>query len=72
MKTQNEMVLEHLRKHGTINLVTAYNEYGIMALHSRISNLRAQGHVIETCRHTVKNRYDKRISAYDYKLIKEA
>lgn len=72
MKTQNEMVLEHLRKHGTINLNTAYIEYGVMALHSRISDLRERGHLIETCRHTVKNRFGKNISAVDYKLIKEA
>lgn len=72
MKTQNEMVLDHLRKHGTINLKTAYNEYGVMALHSRISDLRAKGHLIATCRHTVKNKFGKKISAYEYKLIKEA
>ena len=72
MKTQNEMVLDHLRKHGTINLATAYYEYGIGALHSRISELRERGHVIETERSTIKNRQGKKIPAYDYKLIKEA
>lgn len=72
MKTQNEMVLEHLRKHGIINLVTAYEEYGVMALHSRISNLRQAGHLIETVSHTKKNRYGKKVQVYDYRLIKEA
>ena len=72
MKSQNEMVLDHLRKHGTINLLVAEKLYGVVALHSRISDLRARGHVIETCRHTVKNRFGKKISAFEYKLIKEA
>jgi hypothetical protein len=72
MKTQNEMVLDHLRKHGTINLVTAYNEYGVMALHSRISNLRQAGHKISTISHTQKNRFGKNVQVYDYKLVKEA
>lgn len=72
MKTQNEMVLDHLRKHGTINLVTAYNEYGVMALHSRISNLRQAGHNIATISHTQKNRFGKNVQVYDYKLVKEA
>ena len=72
MKSQNEMVLDHLREHGTINLVTAYNEYGVMALHSRISNLRKAGHIIATVSHTKKNRFGRNVSVFDYKLIKEA
>ena len=72
MKTQNEMVLEHLRTHPTINLVTAYNEYGISALHSRISDLRNKGHVIEKIAHTKKNRYWKKVQVFDYRLLKEA
>lgn len=72
MKSQNQMVLEHLREHGTINLVTAYNDYGIAALHSRISNLRQQGHEIEKIVSTKKNRFGKTINVYDYRLIKEA
>lgn len=72
MKTQNEMVLDHLREHGTINLVTAYNEYGIAALHSRISDLRQRGHLIEKISHSKKNRFGKTITVFDYKLIMEA
>jgi hypothetical protein len=72
MKTQNEMVLDHMRKHGTINLVTAYNEYGVMALHSRISDLRQAGHTISTISHTQKNRFGKNVQVFDYKLVKEA
>lgn len=72
MKTQNEMVLEHLRTHGTINLVTAYSEYGIAALHSRISDLRQRGHEIEKISHTKKNRHGKKVQVFDYKLIREA
>lgn len=70
-KTQKQMVIEHLRKHGTINLVVAYEDYGIAALHSRISDLRREGHNIETIWHTKKNRYGKKIRVFDYKLIKE-
>lgn len=71
MKTQNEMVLDHLRTHDTINLVTAYNEYGIGALHSRISDLRNAGHEIEKIAHTKKNRYGKNVQVFDYRLVKE-
>lgn len=71
MKTQNEMVLDHLRTHATINLVTAYNEYGVGVLHSRISDLRKAGHEIEKISHTKKNRYGKKVQVFDYRLIKE-
>lgn len=71
MKTQNQMVLEHLKTHGSINLVTAYNDYGIAALHSRISDLRKAGHDIEKIVSTKKNRFGKKIRVFDYRLIKE-
>ena len=72
MKTQNQMVLEHLKTHGSINLVTAYNDYGIAALHSRISDLRKAGHDIEKIVSTKKNRFGKKIRVFDYRLVKEA
>lgn len=72
MKTQNQMVLEHLRTHRSINLVTAYNDYGIAALHSRISDLRKRGHEIEKISHSKKNRFGKKIRVYEYRLVKEA
>lgn len=71
-KTQNQMVLEHLKTHGSINLVTAYNDYGIAALHSRISDLRKAGHDIEKIVSTKKNRFGKKIRVFDYRLVKEA
>lgn len=36
MKSQNEMVLEHLRAKGTITPMEAMNQYGIMRLGARI------------------------------------
>lgn len=72
MKTQNQMVLEHLKTHESINLVTAYNDYGIAALHSRISDLRKAGHDIEKIVSTKKNRFGKKIRVFDYRLVKEA
>lgn len=71
-KTQNQMVLEHLKTHGSINLVTAYNDYGIAALHSRISDLRQAGHDIEKIGKTKRNRFGKKIRVFEYRLVKEA
>ena len=72
MKTQNQMVLEHLKTHKSINLVTAFYEYGIAALHSRISDLRQKGYEIEKVYRVHTNRHGKKVRVFDYILVKEA
>lgn len=43
------MVLEHLQQYGSLDPFTAFKEYGIFtALHSRITELRREGHDIRT------------------------
>jgi hypothetical protein len=50
MKTesQNKMILDHLKKHKCIMPMEALNLYGVYRLASRINDLRAGGHNIET------------------------
>lgn len=38
--TQCYLVLKHILEHGSITPAEAYRKYGILALHSRISDLR--------------------------------
>lgn len=38
--SQNYLVLNHILHHGSITAAQAYQKYGILALHSRISDLR--------------------------------
>lgn len=43
------MVLEHLKKYGSLDAFTAFQEYGIFTgLHARITELRDEGHDITT------------------------
>ena len=67
-KTQIDMVLEHMQKHGSINPKEAERLYGIMRLASRITDLRHLGYAIKS--KTVKsvNRYGKPISFSEYSL----
>lgn len=44
--TQNDMILEHLRRHGSISPREALNEYGCMRLGARIWDLKRQGYSI--------------------------
>lgn len=53
--TQNETILNHIKKHGSITSMEAFAEYNITRLSGRIHELRAQGHPIVTDHATAKN-----------------
>ena len=62
-QTQNDMILAHLKEHGTINPLQALELYGSFRLSARILDLRQEGHNIETIRYTVKK---KTFAEYHY------
>jgi hypothetical protein len=47
-KSQKEVILEHLRRFGSIDPLTALKEYGCYRLGARISDLRREGLNIKT------------------------
>lgn len=69
--TQNEMILKHLEEVGSIEPMTALQEYGIMRLASRIADLKKQGYAIvkETVKHT--NRFGEIVHYARYKFLEE-
>lgn len=70
--TQNERILRHLQDYGSISSMEAVQEYGIMRLASRISDLKKGG--IPICREMVtgKNRYGENTSYARYSIDREA
>lgn len=46
--SQKKVILEHLRKYGSIEPLTALREYGCYRLGARIGDLRSEGHNIKT------------------------
>lgn len=46
--TQQQKIIEHLEKYGSITPWEAMTEYGIMRLASRVLELKKQGYDIET------------------------
>ena len=46
--TQKTVILDHLRRFGSIEPLTTLREYGVYRLGARISDLRAEGHHIVT------------------------
>lgn len=67
-RTQNEMILDHLKRYGSINPLQALSEYGIMRLASRISDLKKDGVPILDRRVSGKNRFGETVSYSEYRL----
>jgi len=68
--TQCERILRHIEDFGSITSAEAMNDYGIMRLASRISDLRKIGVPIEKKTVKGKNRYGEPISFARYSLLK--
>ena len=66
--SQNQKVLQHLEKWGSITARDAYECYGIMRLGARIDNLRHMGHKINSQLEYGENRYGERIRYARYRL----
>lgn len=66
--TQNERIIRHLRDYGSISSLEAIQEYGILRLASRISDLRKAGVPIRRDMVSGKNRYGESISYARYFL----
>ena len=68
--TQSEMILTHLREHGSITPQEAMREYGCMRLGARIYDLKRSGYAIRTERETRQNRYGEKVTYAKYTMEK--
>lgn len=66
--TQCEMIQRHLEDYGSITSLEAMQEYGIMRLASRISDLKKLGVPIKKETVSGENRYGERTSYARYYL----
>ena len=70
MRTQNEMILKHLKTHKRgLTAMQALDKFGCMRLASRISELRRMGYVISREMIAVKNRDGDVCHVANYKLM---
>ena len=69
--TQDERVLDHLTKWGSIEPLEAWNSLGVYRLAAVICRLRQQGHRITSKRHGVFNRWGDTVHVALYKIEKE-
>ena len=69
MMTQTERILYHMEHIGPITCKQAAEDYGIMALHSRIADLRRDGYVIAKKHETGRNRFGEPCHWYAYSIV---
>jgi hypothetical protein len=71
MKSQKFRLLEWLKKRGSVTRIQAYEKLGIFELSRRLSELQADGHIIDRgLRVYVKNRFGENIRVSKAFLIK--
>lgn len=66
--SQNQTVLNHMEKYGSITPRDAYELYGIMRLGARIDNLKHMGHKINSRLEYCENRFGDRVRYARYTL----
>lgn len=66
--TQNDLILRHLRDYGSISSMEAMENYGIMRLASRISDLKKAGIPITREMVSRKNRYGDTVTFARYSI----
>ena len=69
--TQTQKILQHLRDHGSITSMEAYERFGCTRLSARIKDLRDEGHSIASDWETAKNRDGVTISFARYRLAEK-
>lgn len=70
VKTQQDMVLAHLKRYHKITSQTAWERYGITRLADCIYDLRGAGYLIETEQTQAKNRFGRLVRFATYRLAK--
>lgn len=69
--TQTDRIRQHLETYGNISSREAMEQYGVMRLASRISELKHQGMVLFTDRETTTNRYGEPTTYARYYLVEK-
>lgn len=66
--THSEMILQHLKTHGSITPLEAMDSYGCMRLGARIYDLKRDGYDIRTERVEAENRRGERTHFARYRM----
>lgn len=68
MPTQNDRIIDYIKRFGSITQLEALQDLGVMRLASRISDLRSLGYPIISETEVVKNRFGENCHIKRYKI----
>lgn len=66
--TQNDRIIDYIKRFGSITQLEALQDLGVMRLASRISDLRSLGYPIVSETEIVKNRFGEKCHVKRYRL----
>lgn len=67
---QRERILRHIRKHGSITSMEAFDDLGIQQLSARICELQRMGYRFIKSHETGKNRFGEKVWFVRYRLLR--
>lgn len=68
---QRDLILEYIKKFGSITSWDAYSDLGITQFATRVKELKEQGYKFKTTWESRKNRYGKKVDFKRYFLVEE-
>ena len=69
--TQNQRIIEYMRKHGSITTLEAMDRLGVARLASRICDMKRMGIPIHSTMVETVNRYGEKCRVKRYRLLDE-
>jgi hypothetical protein len=66
--TQNDRIIDYIKRFGSITQLEALQDLGVMRLASRISDLRSLGYPIVSETEIVKNRFGEKCHVKRYRI----
>lgn len=70
MRTQKERLLDYLKTGADISRLEGWDRLGIIELPARVSELRQEGHEIQTVMEEVTNRYGEKVRVARWNLLR--
>jgi hypothetical protein len=68
MPTQKDRILDFLKSGQKLNRLISWSRLGVLEAPARISELRAEGHLIKTDMRTVHNRFGEKVKIAEWSI----
>lgn len=67
--TQKELIVDYIKRFGSISPIEAFSDCGITKLSTRVSEMKKDGVLFDTKMESYRNRYGKTVRYARYRLV---